>query len=436
MFKYLEKKITNFITLAYLIKLRTHDLEKEKVIKKIQDRNVRKLMRYAYTVPFYRKKFDERNLKPEDFKTAEDLAKFPVLTKTEIREWILPTVKGNPTKYKYWTEVSTSGSTGTPLSIYVTPRENAILAANWLRMGMCNGVHILKDKTMALKDPKIVAARNGRDSIIQKFGILRRYCLPFTSDGKTILETMNREKPDYIYLHRSKLLQTIMYAERNNIDIHLPKLCGIIGEGVDENSKELIFKYFSESMFSSYGTMETGACTFTKRGTVDKHVVTRDTHVINLINEEGKNDKHGKMVITNLFFRGFPIINYDVNDGAEIVTEHGVSYLQNIKGRLNDVMYFSDGSVVDWLSFYSVMENRKDILQFRVVQETYKDITIQLVEKKQHGNEHKKIEKEIEEDISKLISDKEVVYQFEWLDELKPDKNGKRRFIISKVQQL
>lgn len=433
MFDFITKKCTNIFTLLYLLIISSHDLENEEVIKKIQNRKVYKLMKHAYTIPFYRKKFEEVNLTPKDFRCAEDLIKFPILTKQEIREWILPTVKSNPQKYKYWNEVTTSGSTGTPLSIYVSPTENAMLAANWMRIGMCNGLNPIKDKTMALKDPQIVKRRNGKDSFIQRFGILRRHCISFLSDGQQIYENLHEQKPEYIYIHRSKLLQTIMYAEKNKLKIHIPKLCGIIGEGIDENSKPLIDKYFSKVYFSSYGTMETGACTFTKKGDVKKHVVTRDTHVINIVNEKGEIAKKGKMIITNLFFKGFPIINYDVNDGAEQIKENGLTYITNIQGRLNDMLRFSDGSTVDYHAFYSVMEGRKDILQFRIIQEDYKNILIQLVGKTEYDNYKDSAELEIRTAISRIIKDDTVMYHFEWLDELEPDKNGKRRFIISKI---
>ena len=56
--------------------------------------------------------------------------------------------------------VSTSGSTGTPLKTIVSPRENAFLTANWLRIAVKNGVNPFTAKTLALKDPQIVAAGN------------------------------------------------------------------------------------------------------------------------------------------------------------------------------------------------------------------------------------------------------------------------------------
>jgi len=217
-------------------------------------------MRRAYEIPFYRARFDAVGKTPEDFQTAADLAQFPILTKEDVRGWIVAEIEKNPEKYRNWYRVTTSGSTGTPLMICVSPAENARLTANWLRIISNAGVNPFTDKTMALKDPELIKQRNGKDSIIQKFGLLRRHVISFLSDGKTILEELNREKPDFIYFHRSKMLQTVMYAEKENLSVHKPKRICLIGEAIDKNAEHLIQKYFDGVVFSSYGTMETGGC--------------------------------------------------------------------------------------------------------------------------------------------------------------------------------
>ena len=432
----LIKKLSNVFTLLDYIRMIGVPLENGKRVKAIQNRNLRKLMKRAYEIPFYRERFDAAGLKPDDIQTAEDLVRFPVLTKEQLKEWVRKETESNPEKYADWISVTTSGSTGIPLKTMITPRENAKLAANWLRIGYRNGLNPFFDKTMALKDPEIIKARNGRDSIVQKFGILQRFCIPFFSDGKTVLENLNREKPDFLYIHRSKLVETLLYAEKMHIEVYKPKLLGIIGEGVDAGSAPLIDKYFSGVYFSSYGTMETGACSYTKKGTYKKHVVTQDTHIINVVDDAGKLSTRGKMLITNLFFYGFPVINYDIQDGAEVsVPEgNGVSYIMEIYGRLNDRIFFEDGLSTDWLSFYTVMEKRKDILQFRVVQKTYRDIEVQVVKNQPFVTKSDdQIEKELEAGIRNIIKRPEINYVFTWHDELKPDKNGKRRYIVSEI---
>jgi phenylacetate-CoA ligase len=56
------------------------------VIQKIQLQRLKKLLFYVYeNVPFYKRKFDEAGVKPEDLKTLDDLKQFPFTTKDDLR---------------------------------------------------------------------------------------------------------------------------------------------------------------------------------------------------------------------------------------------------------------------------------------------------------------------------------------------------------------
>lgn len=101
----------NFASFWNLLVLSKNNLFNSAVYKK-QNRKLRKLMKRAYEIPFYRKKFDTAGLKPKDIKNREDLVKFPILTKNEIKEWLTPLVDSEKERMHI---VSTSGSTGTPL---------------------------------------------------------------------------------------------------------------------------------------------------------------------------------------------------------------------------------------------------------------------------------------------------------------------------------
>ena len=84
----IAKKLTNVSTLYYLFVLEKHFPDDRKKIKQKQNKNVHKLMKRAYEIPFYRKRFDACHLTPDDFHCSEDLQKFPVLTKAELRAWM------------------------------------------------------------------------------------------------------------------------------------------------------------------------------------------------------------------------------------------------------------------------------------------------------------------------------------------------------------
>lgn len=77
--------------------------------------NLKKLVRHVYeTIPFYKEKFDEAGVKPDDIKTIEDIAKLPFTTKDDLRDTypygLLACDK------KDIVEIHTSsGTTGTPV---------------------------------------------------------------------------------------------------------------------------------------------------------------------------------------------------------------------------------------------------------------------------------------------------------------------------------
>ena len=128
----LQKKMMNAYLAADLTKMKRHYTNDFSDAIAMQNKRLQKLMKIAYEIPFYRERFDRVGMKPEDFKTGDDLAKFPILTKDELREWMAKEVE-NP-KYKDWIIDTTSGSTGKPLSIIFSPKEKAYMKANWYRV--------------------------------------------------------------------------------------------------------------------------------------------------------------------------------------------------------------------------------------------------------------------------------------------------------------
>ena len=55
-----------------------HALQSERLVKMVEN---------AYNnIPFYKKKFDEMGLKPEDIKSIDDISKLPFTVKTDLRD--------------------------------------------------------------------------------------------------------------------------------------------------------------------------------------------------------------------------------------------------------------------------------------------------------------------------------------------------------------
>ena len=90
---------------------------------------------------------------------------------------------------------------------------------------------------------------------------------------------------------------------------------------------------------------------------------------------------------------------------------------------------------MNYHQFNVVMQARTDIIQFRFIQEDFHNITAVLVKDKHCDTDNKIIEREIEEGLKKYITRTDLIYKFEWVEEIKPDENGKKRIIISKVRR-
>ena len=59
----------------------------EEEMRKVQLEHLKKTLKWVYEkIPFYKKKFDEKGVKPEGVKNLEDLSKFPFTVKTDLRD--------------------------------------------------------------------------------------------------------------------------------------------------------------------------------------------------------------------------------------------------------------------------------------------------------------------------------------------------------------
>ena len=105
-----------------------------KEIEKLQLERLKKFISHCYeNVPYYTELFDSKNIKPSDINSVQDLQRIPVLTKKLARENLDKLVDTSLSSKKL-IKIRTSGSTGTPFTIYDTRKErnerNEVLLSN------------------------------------------------------------------------------------------------------------------------------------------------------------------------------------------------------------------------------------------------------------------------------------------------------------------
>ena len=429
MFEKLEKKMVNVLLFFDLFTL-TRKIPKDfgPVMKK-QDKRVQALVKKAYKIPFYRARFDAAGVKPSDIRCGDDLAKLPLLTKDELRSWMNEEAK-NP-KYDNWFHDTTSGSSGVPLMVLVSPREKAYNMANWFRVMQVAGYNPFLGKTMSRKSAHSITG--GSDTFLQHFGILRRGFVNQYDTERNIVKQINKYKPDFLYMNKSEFMRICLYCKQHKVKLRKPKFYCPTGEKIDDTARKLFREILGPGIIDSYGTAETGAA-MVRLFDSKEYVVHNDTFVVNIYDENGKPATEGSIVITPLYKTDLPLINYAIGDRGTCEVRDGVRFITSVQGRMNDVFRYETGEVTTFFEIAPIIAHFEDVFQIRFIQEDYGKIHVQCVQNKEIS---KRTTKELEEELTQKLNAKfkhPFEIEYEWMDAIPPDKNGKLRMIVCNVK--
>lgn len=424
-----DKKLMNLYLFLDLQKM-AHRIPKNfSKVMRTQNERVQALAKRAYEIPFYRERFDKAGVRPEDIKCGDDLTLLPVLTKDELREW-MGSLKDKP-EYKDWICDTTSGSTGKPVSILFSPREKAYMKANWFRVMQVAGYNPFTGKTMSRINAHDENA-GGRDTFLQKFGVLRHKFVNQYASEEEIIDAINAYKPDWLYMNKTEMMRFVLYANRTGKEVYHPRFYDAISEKVTENDRALFKKVLGPGIIDSYGTAETGAAMI-RLPDKDYYVVHNDSFVVNVVDNDGKLARHGRVIITPLYKTDLPLINYEVGDSAVMKTKGGVHFITEVEGRMNDYFRYEDGRVTSFFEVTPVIAHCPDILQIRFIQKAYDLIHVQIVRDEKAKMTQQELEEYLESNLNKIFK-KPFRFEFEWRKVIPPDKNGKLRMIVCEVK--
>lgn len=433
----LQKKLKNVYTVWYLLTLKRElDGDPEK-IKADQNRRVHRLMKKAYKIPFYRAKFEQSGTTPDDYHSSEDLAKFPPLTKPELRLWMQQEWDDHPEKHDDINILSTSGSSGTPLKMLYTQKEQACSDANWARALAAAGYRPLRGKMYSFSTSHKGPRKKDRDSIIQKFGLMRRKVVGednCVGDGLAdAIRDINEYKPDLLCLRRNVMVRIVAYAEAHNMELWKPKFYAPISEMVDDVTRKMLAKALGPGLIDAYGVSEMGSFIYEFPGK-DYRVVANDIAVANVYDSNDQLADDGRILVTSLYKQTYPLINYETLDLGKSFVKDGVRYFTAIEGRMNDLVKHENGADSSALQLMRIANHTVGLSQFRFIEETYHDMKIQLVADPFNKSMTKEqIEERFITEVEKLYGD-EFKITIEWMDELPPEKTGKQRCFVCNVQ--
>ena len=409
---------------------------------KYQNMKIREIFRYAYdNVPFYHDKFRELGIKPSDVKNIKDLNKLPILRRKEIAENTerMISKRFNPKKLRV---VSTSGTIGRPLFTYLSRKEDEFRKAKHLRANMSLGQKA-RDRWVVITAPQHFS----EVTRLQRFlGIYAAAPLSVFDDAATQVSTIQRLKPDILDGYSSSLLLLAKEVEKRGIETIRPKF--IIGgaELIDGSTRQFIEKSFEAPFYDQYACVELERLAWQCREKGGYHI-DADSIVMQFVDDDGEEvapGESGEIVCTSLFNYAMPFIRYAVGDvgkpseDRDCLCGRTFASMKVIEGRKDSLIVLPDGRILPPLIFGWIMEFFKFyryVDHYRIIQKKV-DFFKVLIKKRGGDVRERDMEEELLTHIIKMlnISDSEVTFEIEFVDEIPLDKSGKFMKVVSELK--
>ena len=406
--------------------LKTSELEE------IQRKMLRRIIKHAYeNVPFYHQKFRSAGIKPDDIKSVEDLSKVPFTTKQEIRDNFPDGVIARGVNLNRCTTARTTGSSGMPLTVVCSIKDDDYEKALALRPNLSCGQKPW-DKWVIITSPDHIKPRQW----FQHFRIFAPKYIPVWENITEQISILEKYSPDVIdgRAYTLKFLAKEL-EERENDRIH-PKLIFSTAELLDKETREYIESAFGAKVYDQFGCVEANRTAWECPERIGYHIDI-DGVVMEFLRdgEPVSSGERGEIVYTNLWSYAMPFIRYQIGDvgiptDEKCPCDRGLPLMKVVEGRKDNFIITSSGKLIPPVAWTVIMRAIPGIVEYQIIQEKIDQIRVKIV--KEYNFSQKTINL-IEKDIKKVLGNN-IYLQVEIVDEIHRNKLDKYQSVISKIK--
>lgn len=360
----------------------------------------------------------------------------PILDKQALRknnsDFVVESIK----KFNLFKDY-TSGTTGTPISIFLK-RETiqlwyALVERRWRNWyGLSR-----KDKWAIFGGQTIINQKNSSPPYwIKNFSLNQIYFSVYHISSHTIkyyVKALVDFKPQYIYGYASSLYNIAYEAMQQGLVLPKVKIVLNNGEILTNQQKELISNAFQAPCRDTYGMSETvAAASECQYGKLHAWPETGIWEILDKKNNLVINRKVGKLISTGLINKDMPLLRYDTGDLIALDKDYNckcsrtLPIITYIEGREDDCILTGDGRIIGRLD--PVFKSNLNIKEAQIIQESIGLFIINVVPEKNYSI---KDEKKIISELQKRIGD--VKIEIEKFDAIPRDNTGKFKSVISKL---
>lgn len=387
-------------------------------------------------VPYYQELFKKIGFDPASISGTHDLQRLPFLTKVEIRAH---TDAMKSDQANGLARFNTGGSSGEPLVFFIgKERVSHDVAAKW-RATRWWGVDI--------GDPEIVLwgspiELTSQDRLRQwRDALMRTQLLPaFEMSAEKVagfIDEICRTRPTMLFGYPSAFAHIAQYAQAHKIrmDNLGIQVAFVTSERLYEHQRLLIESVFNCPVANGYGGRDAGF--IAHQCPAGGMHLTHEDVIVEIVDPQGRvapAGTSGEIVVTHLATRDFPFIRYRTGDIGTLDTEacscgRTLPLLKEIQGRSTDFLVAKNGTVMHGLSLVYIVRDLQGVQQFKIIQESLDLTRIQLVVNDTF-NQASLVD--IEQGAKARLG-ADVQITVELVPEIKPEKSGKYRYVVSHV---
>ncbi len=423
----LPEHITLFgsILKDYFFYRKSYNWNKQQLLD-YQNRKLKEIVQYSGKyVPYYRKLFKEIGLDLYNFKGIEDMEKIPLLDKETLRtrnkEFI------SDISFRLNVKIAkTSGSTGTPLELYIDEKSRSNKFAAFARAYFWAGYRpgalrfVLKGFSESKSKPY------GYDALrnmiyLNSSDMTKENCMG-------VLKLLHNKRVNIYEGYARSFIDFSKKIEESDISLFPPKGILCYGETVTDSMRDYIEKTYGAKLFDFYSHSENSAMICQMPD--NKKYLMEDYFYPEVIDiNENKHSLNGELIGTSFYNYGMPLIRYKTGDSV-IINKTGDSLFREvieIEGRKDDFIIAPDGRLV--ILVEGAITYAKGVIASQLVQEEKDSITVNIVADDNFKDIY--IDK-IKEGLIKRIGTS-LMINVKKVEELEKNKSGKAPFILSKI---
>lgn len=420
--------------------LRQSQFWDQETLERYQNVRLKKIFNHAYfNTVYYRKLFDSINLNPRNFSGLKDLPKINSLTKDIVNQNLYFELLSKNHNKKRMYKISTSGSTGTPFSIYVDYFQLEMRMATtmraWENAGWRFGERQVRLWHQTIGMSKIEILREKIDAMLSG----RRFIPAFEINEqnihniKSILEETN---PSIIDGYAECLTLIARYQKEK---INIPNLKAIISSAqmLTDDTRAIIENIFGVKVIDKYGAREFSGIAYEINGQRN-HVLMSDSYILN---RRYFSDDLRFIEITDLNNTCVPIINYQLGDLCSEISEESAKFnsskdifsgfprLGKIEGRSQSVLKLANGKLMPSAFFLHFMKEYEIYVKhFQFIQKQNDEIHLKIVANDGWNND---IRNQIDTNLRKHLGECEL--KIMEVDEIKLIRTGKRISVMTEM---